>query len=621
MCGIAGILHFGRSSRPIDVQALVRMRDLMSHRGPDGSGLWVAEDRSIGLAHCRLAIIDPSPEAGQPMTSDDGRFTLIFNGMIYNHQELRRELEPLLDCAWYTDHSDTEVVLRAWQAWGIHCLQRFRGMYAFAVWDALSKKIWLVRDRMGIKPLHYTVDRHGLRFASEAQSLVRTGQDRCQMNQLSLARFLHFGYIPGQQTAFQDIHRVMPGCWICFDAEGLRSDHRYWNILDHSTAPQAKEGDCVEEIRELLKQSVAEHNASDVPLGLLLSGGVDSSAIAALSVAEAGRSLPSFSIGYDGLYPSCPDETGYARAAAAMAGAEYHQKTISPEEFECSIAPLVAAMGEPFAVYHIPLYAVSGFARAKGIRVLHGGEGADEVFLGYHLFQRGLIHEGRRRFSPLNSRVRQLSAGLLPPLRGNLAWHLPAFYGTREGLNLHRLESVLGPGLLAALKDSHILSDVAQLFEEFLEKCRDRSVQQWMSFVDMHMRMSSSLLPKWDIVTMQHGIECRVPFLDHRIVERVFSMPGGLKMRTGESKRLLKQAVRHLIPEQVVKREKQGLFAPFREWFLDGLGQRMHQSTLDFAKRTGLLIPQQVNETFRTDANRAWYLYTFALWHKHYLED
>lgn len=600
---------------------MLELREAMTHRGPDGRGLWISPDKRIGLAHRRLAIIDPTTAAGQPMNSGDGRLHLVFNGMIYNHRELRKELIAYGVRHWRTDHSDTEVLLHAWERWGADCLPRLRGMFGFAVWDNKSRELWLARDRLGIKPLCFTLNDGELRFASEIGALLVGRPDLRQMNREALVNYLHYGYIPGEETPFRAIRRLLPGHLMNVRADGGYSIRRYWDVLDHLQPHSGRtERECAEECLSLLRQSITEHNLSDAPLGLLLSGGVDSSTVAALAVADAKRPLPSFTIAYANDFACCPDETGYAKTAAECAGTTYHQKTVSPEEFEAGIGTLIGAMAEPCSAYHPPLHAVAGMARKHGIRVLLGGEGADELFLGYNPYQQAFNKETGRMFSPFKSGLlRSIGRGIRVS-QGAASRRLPDFTGTREGLSLRQLKDVLGPEMRPLLADNLTLQLTGKLFKRFCGGTTEPSVEQWLGYADIHMRLSSSLLPKLDVVTMRHGIECRLPFLDHRLVEWSLGLPGGLKMREQQGKIILKTAVRGILPSSVINRTKQGLSSPFEAWFSLGLGDRMRKEVRDFSARTGLLASRAVEDMIQTDARRSWYLYSFARWHRQFIE-
>src|SRR5262245_7976769 len=278
MCGIVGALSFQSSSFEVSPEYLIRMRDAAAHRGPDGEGVWVDPERRVGLGHRRLSIIDLSPLAAQPMHDVSGRRWIVFNGEIYNHAEIRRELQALGRTGWRTDHSDTEVVLEAFAQWGVDCVHRFHGMFAFALWDGTTRQLWLVRDRIGIKPLYYAIHHGRLVFGSEIKSLLQDPDQPRTVDHEALFHFLSFLTSPGPQTVFGGIRKLAPGTWICVDEDGRSRTERYWDVWDHvDPLTRASEDDVAARVRETLRDAVRLRKVSDVPVGVFLSGGIDSS--------------------------------------------------------------------------------------------------------------------------------------------------------------------------------------------------------------------------------------------------------------------------------------------------------------------------------------------------------
>src|SRR6202522_4434665 len=322
MCGISGVLGFKTSNFQVTADYLLRMRETMVHRGPDGAGFWISTDRRVGLAHRRLSIIDLSQAASQPMCNGDGSLAIVFNGEIYNHAEIRRELEQLGHRRWKTDHSDTEVILHAFEEWGIACLQKFRGMFAIALWDLKLRRLWLIRDRIGIKPLYYSIHHGRVTFASEIKALLQDpGQGRA-VNEEALFHYLSFISTPAPDTLFSGVHKLQPGSFLTIDADGQRREERYWDVLDHTTPLTGiSEEEIAERLLAELRTSVALRTVSDVPVGVFLSGGVDSSTNAALFSECAAGKVQTFSVGYDQDYRGCQSELPQAREFAAHLGA------------------------------------------------------------------------------------------------------------------------------------------------------------------------------------------------------------------------------------------------------------------------------------------------------------
>ena len=317
MCGIAGALVFNGSPLRLDEARVTRMRDTMLHRGPDGAGTWISPDGRVGLGHRRLSILDLSSAAGQPMGNEDGSVQLIFNGEIYNHADIRAELEKLGGHRWKTDHSDTEVIIHAFEQWGIDCLHRFRGMFALALWDGRSRELWLVRDRIGIKPLYYSVHHGRLTFASEIKALLADPEQPRAVNEEAFFHYLSFLTTPAPLTLFEGICKLPAGTWLRVREDGSMTEQRYWDVWDHARPLNVRdEEEAAELVLQELRTTVKLRKMSDVPVGVFLSGGIDSSLNAALFAEGESRPIQTFTIGYQGEYESYKNETHYARFMA-----------------------------------------------------------------------------------------------------------------------------------------------------------------------------------------------------------------------------------------------------------------------------------------------------------------
>jgi len=379
MCGIAGLLSYGDFR--VSEAVLKRMCDSISHRGPDGEGFWVGDGGRIGLGHRRLSIIDLSTAADQPMSTPDGSIWIVFNGEIYNHAEIRSELEAMGDRSWKTDHSDTEVLIHAYQRWGIEALHRFRGMFAFALWDGRTKDLYLVRDRIGIKPLYYT--RYGRRvaFASEIKALLTDRLVERAINEDAIFDYLSFMTVPAPNTLFKGINKLPPGTWMKIAENGEETQRTYWDVWDHvNPLTNASEDELAERIVAELRSSVRYRKVSDVPVGIFLSGGVDSSTNAALFKEGESEAVKTFSIGYAGNYASYKNEFDYARQVAQAVGAEHHELALSEDDLLDFLPRMVWLQDEPIAdPVCVPIYYVSKLARDNGVIVAQVGEGADEL--------------------------------------------------------------------------------------------------------------------------------------------------------------------------------------------------------------------------------------------------
>jgi asparagine synthase (glutamine-hydrolysing) len=392
MCGIVGALALGSNAAPIAAGYIDTMRDSIAHRGPDGAGTWVSPDGRVGFGHRRLAIVDLSDAASQPMAVEDGTVLVTYNGEIYNHAEIRRELEATGRHRFRTDHSDTEVLLRAYLEWGVECLSRFRGMFAFALWDARSRKLWLVRDRIGIKPLYYSIHHDRLVFGSEIKALLADPEQPRAVDEDSLFHYLSFLTTPGPETLFAGIRKLAAGTWLLADGDGRIEERRYWDALDVPLRTDGASDDAIAAgLLDELRTAVRLHKVGDVPVGVFLSGGIDSSTNATLFAEDATSTVKTFSIGYDSDYGTYRNELGYARDVADRLGAEHHELRLTQKDLVDFLPRMVALQDEPIAdPVCVPVYYVSKLARDAGVIVAQVGEGADELFWGYPNWRRAL---------------------------------------------------------------------------------------------------------------------------------------------------------------------------------------------------------------------------------------
>ncbi len=415
MCGIVGVLSFTNSSFRVSEPYLTRMRDVMLHRGPDGAGVFVSPDRRLGLGFRRLAIIDLSERAMQPMSNEDGTLWVVFNGEIYNHAEIRAELEGLGGHRWKTDHSDTEVILHAFEQWGIDCIQKFRGMFAIALWDTKQRQLWLIRDRIGVKPLYYSIHHGRITFASEIKALLEDEEQKRSVNEEALYYYLSFNATPAPHTLFSGIQKLAPGTWLRVNEDGHVQECRYWDVWDH-TRPltNVSEEEIAERILSELRTSVKLRKISDVPVGVFLSGGIDSSTNAALFSEGEGQPVKTFSIGYDREYESYPSELPYARKIAHQVGAEHHELLLRESDLLDSLPQIIRHQDEPLAdPVCVPVYYVSKLARDAGVIVCQVGEGSDELFCGYPYWKASLRLQRYSSLLPIPNALRSLGLACL----------------------------------------------------------------------------------------------------------------------------------------------------------------------------------------------------------------
>jgi len=632
VCGIVGALSFEGSGFAVTAPYLVRMRETMVHRGPDGDGLWISEDGSLGLGFRRLKIIDLSDQATQPMSNEDGSLRLVYNGEIYNHAEIRRELEELGGHVWKTDHSDTEAILHAFEEWGIDCLDRFRGMFAFALWNAKARELWLVRDRIGVKPLYYSVHHGRIVFASEIKALLEDPDQERRVDEEAFYHYLSFLTTPAPQTLLAGIKKLEPGTWLRIRYDGAMHKSRYWDVWDHTTPfIDVSENEIAEQLLDELRTSVKLRKVSDVPVGVFLSGGIDSSTNAALFSEGTSEPVKTFSIGYQGDYPSYRNEFEYARLMAERVGAEHHERRLTLDHLIEFLPLMVQLQDEPIAdPVCLPVYYVSKLARDNGVVVCQVGEGADELFWGYPSWKT-MLKLQRYDDRPVPRVLKRAGLAALRAagkdetrhyeLLQRGSDHLPIFWGGAEAFTERQKQRLLSPRLrreLAGLSSWQALEPIRQRFEE---KAWERSHLHWMSYVDLNLRLPELLLMRVDKMSMGVSLEGRVPFLDHEFVGLAMSIPERVKTSDGTLKYILKKAVRGLIPDELIERPKQGFGVPIHEWFLDRLGDQARRELDELCAMTDFFDRDSVMRLVEQKrGTEVWYLLNFALWWKAYLQ-
>jgi asparagine synthase (glutamine-hydrolysing) len=569
VCGIAGVCRFDH--QPVDREALSRMAFLLRHRGPDDEGLYV--DDCAGLAFRRLAILDLSAAGHQPMANEDGTLWLVFNGEIYNYKDLAQELSALGHV--FRSHADSETILHAYEEWGPGCVSRLSGMFAFAIWDERQRKLYAARDRFGIKPFYYHLDSRRLAFASEIKALFSDAETPNRVEERALYDYLVYGVLDHTEgTFFADIQQLPPAHTLTVTAEGRREVRRYWD-LDASRRETLSDAEAIEQFRALFFDSVRLHLQSDVLVGTCLSGGLDSSSIVGTvsrllqSNGEArsavGGRQRTFTSGFD---DPRYDERQYAVRVAEQAGAQPFFTTVDPNRLFDLLPRLIWHQDEPFGSTSIVAqWHVMQLAREQGVTVLLDGQGADEMLAGYHQFFSGSWAEMLRQgqFAGLAREMQAYRARHSGPARtlltGALALALPA--GLRAGIQQRRgrtRPSWLGPAY--AGRDYRWLDPTAPYAGPL-----SRQMYQYLATVHL-----PSLLHYEDRNSMAFSIEARVPFLDHRLVELAFALPARMKLRDGETKWLLRQALAHVLPPAVARRQdKMAFVTPEALWFRNEL--------------------------------------------------
>jgi asparagine synthase (glutamine-hydrolysing) len=622
MCAIAGILKYDQRERT-ERSRLERMAKIQQHRGPDGAGVWL--EGPVGLAHRRLAIIDVAG-GHQPMSNEDGSVWIVYNGEIYNHVSLRGEMKRAGH--QYRSRSDTETILHLYEEYGSACVEKLQGMFAFAIWDRRQHRLLLARDRLGIKPLYYTLTDREFLFASEIKGILAAGAFKVSFNEAILPEFLANRYVVGRETFYRGVSKLLPGHLLEWSAEKGHRVHRYWHPPQESpdnVAPLAEQAD---QLRTGLQAAVRSHLMSDVPLGLFLSGGLDSSGLAVLMAPMMPQPVKTFAVGFAEREAN---ELRYARLVAKAIGAEHHEVLVSPEQFMQALPKLIWHEDEPIAFpSSVPLYFVSRLA-TRHVKVVLTGEGADELFLGY---------DYRYRVTALNDRIGRVYWNAVPRflrrcITGSLA-QLPfriQRYASRTALayepgprgvffdNFSVFPESLQHSLLLA---SHALrardpyADCLRYWDEHHGTLLER-----MSYADVATHLVE-LLMKQDQMSMAASLESRVPYLDHQLVEQAMQIPGGQRMRRWQTKVVLREALRDHVPETILSRSKMGFPVPFGSWM---------RGTFRWALDEYVLSPRALDRKFfkpevvrrivnehcsgvRSHGDRLWLLVNLELWHR-----
>jgi asparagine synthase (glutamine-hydrolysing) len=567
MCGICGIFYPDRQVR-VDRDILASMNQQIAHRGPDDDGFYVCEN--VGLAMRRLSIIDVQT-GHQPISNEDQSLWIVFNGEIYNHRELRQDLEARGHR--YRTRSDTETIVHLYEQYGSDCVKHLRGMFAFAIWDQPRQRLFLARDRLGIKPLYYRYDGKGLLFGSEIKALLAHPQLRPQFNRKTLAEYLAFGYVAGEETMYSDVRKLMPGYTLMLDGRGEIEISSYWDLKVNSDEGGRARQSYVQEYRERLEDSVRSHLMSDVPLGVFLSGGLDSSAVAALTARIRNGRIETFAVGYgEERYSELP----FARAVAEHIGSEHHEVRINGEDFFQTLPVCIWHEDEPIAwPSSVPLYFVSRLARER-VKVVLTGEGSDETLAGYTRYAwtllnsrmdsvyRSITPSGLRRAlrngilaSPLSAAMRsKLEHTFL--LRDGSSW--PAFYFDNfySAFSDAEQSELLTPEAKQGANDAYAGS------MHFWDQSKGELLHRLL-YTDIKTYLVE-LLMKQDQMSMAASIESRVPFLDHPLVEFTASIPAEYATKGMAGQCILKSAVEDLLPKSIIHRKKMGFPTPWSDW-------------------------------------------------------
>jgi asparagine synthase (glutamine-hydrolysing) len=628
MCGILGAI--ATDGRPLDLEEgrFVSALDTIAHRGPDDSGVWWSDDRRVVLGHRRLSIIDLSSAGHQPMTNEDRTVWIVYNGEVYNFPDLRAELERAGHV--FRSSTDTETIIHGYEEWGDGVVERLRGMFAFAIYDTRQRRIVLARDRVGIKPLYFARTSRGAVFGSEIKPLLKLPGVVHELNDGALREYLAFGKVHGPRTMFDGIEKLEAGTITTIESDGSAATRRYWTPYERRIEAPAGAGEEYYrgELLRLLEESVRLRMVSDVPVGVFLSGGVDSTANLALMSRISGGGVHTFTCGFAGQ--EAYDERAIARRAADHYGAHYDEVEITRGDLVGVLPELAWYLDEPVSdPTVIPIHFLSQLARRNGAIVILNGDGSDEVLCGYSKYLKYLkVHPYWRTYGRLPAGMRRLvsRAGARLGVNG-VAGEILERSGRGAELYVGGTAALKEmPGFREAVDGGN--RDVyAPINEEFARFSRMRTSDdyaEWLSYWGMRSEVEQIFLYRADRIGMASSIEIRVPFLDHRLVEFAMQMPQELKYRNGTAKYLLKKALEGTVPDEFLYRKKMGFCVPIREWAAGMMNDEIRAVFPRIAEHLGehgrglveSIEPALADGSDRLGGGVAWELYSLATWYR-----
>ncbi|HEV7682969.1 MAG TPA: asparagine synthase (glutamine-hydrolyzing) [Pyrinomonadaceae bacterium] len=641
MCGICGIWEYGATGARVELSLVESMRDEMRHRGPDDEGAAIFDDGRLGLGFRRLAIIDLSPAGNQPMRGCASKQVwIVFNGEIYNHAELRQGLEQRGH--QYASRSDTETILHLYEERGLDFVNDIEGDFGIALWDAEREQLVLARDRIGVKPLYFYNQDGRFIFASEIKAILRHPEVTREIDEESLYHYLTFLTTPAPQTLFHNIQKLPAGHMLVVKRDGSAELKQYWDALPGIAAEDRSAAEHQEEILRLLRDSIRKRMMSDVPFGVFLSGGVDSSANVALMSELMSQPVRTYTVGFtdsDEL-----NELESARAVAKRFGTDHHEVIIGQQDMQKFLPELIFHQDEPLAdPVCVPLYYVSKLARETGTIVVQVGEGADEIFAGYDWF---------RKYVRINELFWQQAEKLPLSLRSSLAALgkplLETAFSKRKAIELVRRlgagealfwggaivfdedfkRRLLSGEMSARVNGLSSYSAVKGHLDQVAALRPNSDFAARMSYLELKLRLPELLLMRVDKITMATSVEARVPFLDHHLVEYAMSLPLDLKIKGTSGKHILKQALEKVLPEDLLYRPKRGFGAPIREWFRGASGEMLGSMIMNSSLRRRELfdysfIAQLIDQHRRGARDwsfHLWALLNVSLWYDRWFE-
>jgi len=634
MCGIAGYFD---TTKTITRDHLEKMTSKIAHRGPDAQGIFV--DGPCGLGHRRLSIIDLSERANQPMVSSNDRYVIAYNGEVYNFREIGARLKStfsnIKDSVQLKTSSDTEVVLEAFAAYGVDFIHQLNGMFAIAIYDKVAEELYLFRDRLGIKPLFYYWDTQKLLFASELKAIVSNKEIKTSLRQEAIKEFLYMGYIPAPGTIYSNIYKLESGSWMKISAKGIEKN-TYWNVKNKITNNIISDKEqALVKLSDVIVSSVQYQLKSDVPFGVFLSGGIDSSLITAQAVGLSSVKVKTFSIGFE---ENSHNESEYAKAVAKYLGTEHHEFIVSYKDAINLIDDVLEIYDEPFADSSaIPTLLVSKLAK-QYVTVTLSGEGGDELFYGYGAYQwarrlnNPLIkysHEAISAvFKNLSSRYQRVGRLLDYTNDTDLKCHIFSqeqyFFSSKEIESLLVKEEKFSLKLMSWLNEENLLSGLNDYQSNKAIRVSERSLNamEKQALFDLNYYLQDDLLTKVDRASMHYSLETRVPYLDHRLVELAINIDPKLKFRNGISKYILKEILYQYIPKEIFQRPKQGFAIPLNKWLKNELSYLIDENlSEDIIRKYDVIkyeevrkILTQFNSGMDFLYNRIWLLIVLHFW-------
>jgi asparagine synthase (glutamine-hydrolysing) len=640
MCGICGVWEYGASEGSVESSLLVRMRDEMTHRGPDDAGDLLFDNHRGGFGFRRLSIIDLSAAGHQPMHGCDERTWLVFNGEIYNHASIRADLEKRGHR--YSSRTDSETIIHLYEERGLDFIHEIEGDYGIALWDANKERLVLVRDRIGVKPLYFHHQNGRFIFASEIKAILQHPAVTPDINEEALYHYLTFLTTPAPATLFRDIHKLPAGHVLTLTRDGTLNIQQYWDALPPKHQVTATEGEQCAHILRLLRDSIRKRMMSDVPFGVFLSGGVDSSANVALMSEQMSRPVETFTVGFsDAEYLN---ELDSARRISKQFATNHHEVIISEKEMKDFLPSLVFHQDEPIAdPVCVPLYYVSKLARDSGTIVVQVGEGSDEIFSGYDNYVRHLrIYENFWRHAevlPLSLR-RAISNLSRPALEATgrkraaielirrLGANEPLFWGGVVVYDETFKPRVLSDQVRERLNGLSSLRVVESYLKHIEQERPDADFLARMTYLELKLRLPELLLMRVDKITMATSVEARVPFLDHQLVEYAMGLPRAAKVEGGSGKHILKRALEEVLPHDLLYQRKRGFGAPVREWFRESLGGWFDEHLINSSmRRRDLLDYAFVSRMLEEHRQRTrdwgfhlWALLNLSLWYERWID-